>query len=134
MLKQSDTETVRQWLVEALELGRKTGKDAASLAIKCGVTAQAVSGWKRTGRITKRNLEIAIAYFGHGPSFIGEIRQATQSVNEPPALYGTVPALSVATRQRVEELSPEHRAGLEAVVTAYLDAVAPLHRLRKRRS
>lgn len=69
LYKRSDAATVRTWLSRAFELGAKDGKSPAELARLCGVSPQAVSGWKRTGRITKSNLEKAVEYFGYGPSF-----------------------------------------------------------------
>lgn len=71
MLKRdaSDTEVVKDWLTAALVAGAHLGKSAKELATHCHTTPQAVSGWKKTGRITKTNLEKATEYFGHGPSF-----------------------------------------------------------------
>lgn len=64
----SDTEIVRAWLADALTGADATGR-RAELARLCDVRPQAVSGWLKTGRITKKNLELATAFFGHGPSF-----------------------------------------------------------------
>lgn len=41
----------------------------AELARRCGVKPQAVNGWLKTGRITKKNLEVAADFLGHGPKF-----------------------------------------------------------------
>jgi hypothetical protein len=51
------------------ELGAERGHTLVELARHCGVSPQAVSGWKRTGRISKSNLEKAVEYFGSAPSF-----------------------------------------------------------------
>ena len=71
MLVKSDTDIVKAWLEEAFEAGAGRGLTPLKLAEKCGVTPQAVNGWRKTGRITKKNLSLAAAYFGHGPSFDG---------------------------------------------------------------
>lgn len=65
-----DREIVRRWLSLALDTDDAAahGKRTA-LAAYCGVTPQAVSGWLRTGRIGKRNLERAAHFLGGGPSF-----------------------------------------------------------------
>lgn len=77
MLDRPDSEVVRLWLKQALDTKDSAGKRAV-LAQLCGVKPQAVSGWLRTGRITKKNLEIAADFFGHGPSFVrsgGRVRE-----------------------------------------------------------
>lgn len=66
----SSTDTVRAWLHAAV--GDDKGVKAR-LAARCGVTPQAVSGWLKSGRITKRNLEIAADFFGHGPRFSNHV-------------------------------------------------------------
>lgn len=65
----SDAEIIKSWMTEALDEGKQSGKSASDLAKLCGVSPQAVSGWKRTGRMTKANVEIAKRYFGYGPAF-----------------------------------------------------------------
>lgn len=70
MLDVADTDVVRQWLIAALDQAAKVGKKRADLARHCKVSPQAVNGWVRTGRISKRNLELAATFFGTGPSFI----------------------------------------------------------------
>lgn len=72
MLKSPDAAIVRAWLETALRDGEPLGKKRTGLAAACGVSSQAVTGWQKTGRITKTNLEKAIAYFGHGPRFTDE--------------------------------------------------------------
>lgn len=77
----SDTEVVRAWLTTALSGNDAKGRRAA-LAVHCRVSSQAVSGWLRTGRITKKNLELATAFFGHGPSFTSKAVAARTSGGE----------------------------------------------------
>jgi hypothetical protein len=69
LYKGSDADTVRAWLSHVFELGAERGHTLVELARHCGVSPQAVSGWKRTGRISKSNLEKAVEYFGSAPSF-----------------------------------------------------------------
>jgi hypothetical protein len=69
MLDKSDTDIVREWLLVALTVAESQGKTASELAAWCGVSPQAVSGWKKTGRISKGHLERAALFFGSGPSF-----------------------------------------------------------------
>lgn len=80
MLDKSDTETVRNWLVAALEHAKLKGIQPADLARHCNVTPQAVNGWKTTGRIRKSHLERATAFFGHGPRFSSSAVLARQSI------------------------------------------------------
>lgn len=84
-----DTEVVRDWLTRALDAAAKGGASRADLARHCKVTPQAVTGWLRTGRISKRNLERATGFFGHGPSFthsgILAIDQKRGELPPPPA-------------------------------------------------
>ena len=48
-------------LRKAMEDAQKTGAD---LAAHCGVTPQAVSSWRKTGRIGKRHLKRVAEYLG----------------------------------------------------------------------
>ena len=84
MLSDSDTDTVKTWLKASLQLAARHGLSKVGLAAVCEVTPQAVDGWVRTGRITKRNLELAAQYFGVAPSFTA----SSLSAREParPAL------------------------------------------------
>lgn len=83
---ESDTEVVRIWLTAALS-GKDSAGRRAALARHCGVSSQAVSGWLKTGRITKTNLEQATAFFGHGPSFtkLGSAARQPTAAYLPPA-------------------------------------------------
>lgn len=64
--RDSDAALVRRWLADAIGTDRGVKKELAAL---CGVQPQAVSGWLRTGRITKTNLQRLAAHFGHAPAF-----------------------------------------------------------------
>jgi hypothetical protein len=116
MLFDSDTETVKKWLIRALDLGSELGQTKTALASYCKVTPQAVDGWLRTGRITKRNLELAKHFFGSGPSFTtGHTEQVAQQ-GGPQALvrwpfrlvdHREIEALPVKRRQRLDRLLRE---------------------------
>lgn len=85
MLDVSATDIVRTWLERALEAGATAGKTAAGLARHCQVKPQAVTGWRRTGRISKVNLARAEVYFGHGPSFLHGGAPRVAAPAPPPA-------------------------------------------------
>jgi hypothetical protein len=74
------------------------GKTAAELAAWCGVSPQAVSGWKKTGRISKSNLERAALFFGSGPSFT----RGTMYEAREPVLHGwPFPDIDIERFQRL---------------------------------
>lgn len=97
MLEFKDTEVVRRWLETALEAGAKRGLTKGGLAAHCGVTVQAVTGWGKTGRITKRNLTLASQYLGNSPSFVSNAISAA----EPPARAWPFATLSAADYMRM---------------------------------
>ena len=107
----SDTDVVRAWLTQALEAGRRRGETAMALAEYCGVRPQAVSGWVKTGRITKTNLTKAAAYFGHSPTFAG-VREPATDYAAPSWPFRRV------DRGKIERLSAEHLASVEAALIA----------------
>jgi hypothetical protein len=116
MLTQSDTEVVRQWLAQAIEAGRPIGQTPKALADHCGVTPQAITGWLKTGRITKTNLTKAAAFFGHSPLFGVPVREVRQ-----PVAAGFAPASWPFPRidlGKVQRLSAEHHAAVEAALIA----------------
>jgi hypothetical protein len=78
MLDDSDTDIVKRWLAKALGDSKSGKGKRAELAERCGVRPQAVSGWLKTGRITKKNLETATTYFGHGPSFTKTVHHVAE--------------------------------------------------------
>ena len=64
-----DTDHVRAWLQVALRSAAQRGLNATDLANHCGVTPQAVNGWRKTGRIRKSHLVKAAAFLGSEPTF-----------------------------------------------------------------
>lgn len=110
MLDKSDTETVQEWLRDALARGEAVGKHQAGLAAFCRVSPQAVHGWVKTGRITKSNLEVAALYFGHGPSF----RHGGVAAREPGLEAWPFPRIA---RSRWNRLSDDDRAHIEEIVS-----------------
>lgn len=137
MLKSTDAAVVRAWLEAALRDGDPLGKTRAGLASACGVSSQAVTGWQKTGRITKTNLEKAVAYFGHGPRFASE-------TNPPTMLPVRVTLMHLAdhlahfdelTRQAITPLvdrlisNPDEAASIAPRVERMLlaEPVAPYH-------
>lgn len=126
MLDVPDTEIVRTWLRRAFATD-DIARTRAALAKLCGVEPQAVSGWLRTGRITKKNLEIATGFFGHGPSFTRPGTHAQQPV------YGASSwPFSRIDIALVNKLAPDDLLRLEG---AWLAAASQLgFSLDKRRS
>lgn len=123
---ESDTEVVRTWLANALGAKDAKGRRAA-LAKRCGVSSQAVSGWLKTGRITKKNLELATAFFGHGPTFtttgtVARDAAARYCLSPPPA-----PPRDFSDRHTVNE---SDWALLQDIKTAATEA--ELAEIRKR--
>lgn len=85
----TDSAVVSRWLRDAMARRKST---MAALAEACGVRPQAVYGWLKTGRITKRNLATAAAFLQVPPPFAEPERPAAQfsvvSAEEPEAAYG----------------------------------------------
>lgn len=69
MLDLADTDVVKRWLSDALTVGSSRGLSKSGLAEHCSVSPQAVSGWLRTGRISKSSLAHAVNYLGSAPVF-----------------------------------------------------------------
>lgn len=113
MLAKSDTEIVKTWLRGALDAGAKRGLSAKELAERCTVTVQAVNGWLSTGRITKKNLEVAARYFGHGPSFI-EPTKVRESAPDPWPFRKITPG-------EIRGLKPKQMLRLEKLMRDRLD-------------
>lgn len=78
MLDNKDTDVVRRWLETALAAGAKRGLTKSGLAEHCGVKPQAITGWLKTGRITKTNLTLAAQYLGTSPRFVDGAHQVEQ--------------------------------------------------------
>jgi hypothetical protein len=115
-MNKKDTEVVSAWLDKALADGAKRGLSKTGLATTCGVTPQAVDGWLRTGRIRKGNLEQAVAYFGHGPSFTGAPLNARQDRPEP-----VVWPFRLVSSAEIHALPKRRRDRLDKLVRARLD-------------
>ena len=60
---------MKAWLEQALGTLEQRPARKKALAEHCGVKVQAVDGWLRTGRITKRNLELTAKFLGSVPAF-----------------------------------------------------------------
>lgn len=74
MLDETDADRVKRWLAAQFQRAAAKGElngIKAKLADHCGVKPQAVSGWLKTGRITKTNLAKAEQFFGVKADFIG---------------------------------------------------------------
>lgn len=115
MLDDKDSATVRTWLEQALLAAGKRGLTKADLARHCGVTAQAVDGWLRTGRITKSNLARASMFFGHSPSFTGN------AVLVREAAVGSAWPFRKVSQSEIEALSVQRLARLDTMVRQRLD-------------
>ena len=126
----SDTAVVKAWLASALERGQSQGKSKTGLATACAVSPQAVTGWLNTGRITKSNLTMAAAYFGHSPSFVVPGHAA---IREVPATYSASGwPFKLIDEAKLRRLSAEH---LDRIETAIIAASAALRiDLTKRRA
>lgn len=112
---QSDTDKVKAWLALALEAGRQRGLTASGLAAYCGVKAQAITGWKRTGRVTKSNLAKAAEYFGHdGPSFSAGPLIARERIGQGWPFPDIEP-------HRFAALTPAQKIEIQGVVRERLD-------------
>ncbi len=115
MLDKSDTDIVRDWLLVALAGAETQGKNSSDLAAWCGVSPQAVNGWKRTGRITKGNLERAASFFGSGPSFT---RGGAYAARESATSGWPFPDLD---RARFDALTPNQKIEIQGVVRERID-------------
>ena len=113
-----DTDIVKRWLVDAIAAGARDGKSAAALARYCEVSPQAVNGWVTTGRITKSNLALAAAYFGHAPHFTG-----VPPVREPDGPYNHTWPFTELDLGKINALTRDERLRLEG---AFMLAAAQL--------
>jgi hypothetical protein len=77
-----------------------------------------VDGWVRTGRITKRNLELAAKFLGAMPAFAGATvvakeEAAAYSVSSWPFKLVTRAEITALTRKRVDRLDRLMRERLD---------------------
>lgn len=126
----SDAAIVRDWLADALADPKNQAKKrtAAALAAECGVTVQATTGWKKTGRMRKKHLAIAIAFFGSAPDFTsrraGLPRELSASVvpiqttaAEPLPAW---PFYSVP-KERFDRLPVDKKAQIESIIRLFVN-------------
>jgi hypothetical protein len=113
---ETDAERVRVWLGKELLIGADVGKSAQGLAVFCGVTPQAVHGWKRTGRISKSHLQRAAEYFGNALIF-GASATAIE-LHEPAS--STWPFRTISLSE-IAQLTPQQLERLEASIRLRLD-------------
>lgn len=115
-----DTETIKRWLEQALQASRAAGRDdRLPLAEHCGVTPQAVDGWRRTGRITKSNLVRAQQFFGHGPRFDDSAASVGQAREHAPAAPRW--PFRLVGHAEITALPPRRLRRLDAMLRARLD-------------
>lgn len=116
-----DTDVVKTWFARALAAGERAlpPLTRAGLASRCGVSRQAVDGWARTGRITKKNLTIAAQYFGHGPDFLNQGIKLAQAVPDYRDGLQPWPFKSV-TSEQAAQLTPEQLAYIEGMIVGFL--------------
>lgn len=113
-----DTDVVKRWLAAALK-GADAGRKA-QLAHHCGVRPQAVSGWLRTGRITKKNLELAQQFLGSAPSFTSTGPAMREPLHSPPRVVWPFKFIDY---DLVDQLKPDERVLVEG---AWLNAAKNL--------
>lgn len=110
-----DTEAVRQWLIPALTRAAARGITHAELARACDVRPQAVTGWVKTGRISKRNLDIVRRLLGGGPEFVQAV-----AAHEPPATYATsLDELITQLGLRLAAVPPARRPAVGTVLQSW---------------
>ena len=58
MRHEKDADVVRAWIERAIHVITTRGTQLTDIAAHCGVSPQAITGWRKTGRITKKNMAI----------------------------------------------------------------------------
>lgn len=109
MVSESDTDTVKAWLGQALGAEPQRAIRKKGLAQHCGVTIQAVDGWIRTGRITKRNLQLAGQFLGVFPAFVAATvvameNTATYAASSWPFKLVPQPEITALSKKRLDRL------------------------------
>lgn len=131
MVSERDTDTVMAWLEQALGPQQDRPARKKALAEQCGVKVQAVDGWVRTGRITKRNLELAAQFLGSAPAFAS----AALLAKEGAAAYSTPSwPFKLVTRAEIAALSTKRVDRLERLMRERLDEWAEDDTTAKRRA
>lgn len=88
--KAADEELQRQIAANFTEALEKSGASPVAIAEACGVTEQAVSNWKRTGKIRTRHLMVVSRLTGWPIQRLltGETTSAIVTAEPPPPPYG----------------------------------------------
>jgi len=96
----TDTAALAHRICQAIEESKLT---AAQIAAECGVTPQAVNGWKRTGRIGKGHLPKLAEMTGKSLEwFLG-----SEELPKPQVGGKGFPARPIAVYESLDELPPE---------------------------
>ncbi|MCK4121368.1 helix-turn-helix domain-containing protein [Ralstonia pseudosolanacearum] len=108
----TDTAALAHRISQAIDEAKLT---AAEIAAECGVTPQAVNGWKRTGRIGKGHLPKLAELTGKSLEwFLGSDEQP----KAPTAGSKGFPARPITVYESLDELPPE-----STVLIAHVDVV-----------
>jgi hypothetical protein len=134
MLPDKDTEVVKAWLTQALTDGKDRGQTRTALAKLCGVSPQAVSGWVKTGRISKGHLSSAVTFFGHAPTFAGlkTLRLEQDTSSHDAYAHAAAWPFRTIDRKKVARLPPDQLDRLEAAILGAASALG--HNLANRRA
>lgn len=120
MLDETDSDRVKRWLAAQMQRAADKG-DApglkAKLAEACHVSPQAVSGWLRTGRITKTNLARVERFFNAKADFIN--RNDHQAEGDDLVRYSVVQVrwpFPTVSLDRLQQLPPDDLLRLEGAL------------------
>jgi hypothetical protein len=58
MRHEKDADVVKAWIERAIHAITTRGTQLTDIAAHCGVSPQAITGWRKTGRITKKNMAV----------------------------------------------------------------------------
>lgn len=106
MLNDEKKEAERLALAKRLSEAIKAAPSKTAIAVACGVSDQAVTGWLKTGRVHKRNLPVIAKETGYSlqwlldgaePKLSGQPKEKERelpNVTEGPAIQGRVPLIS----------------------------------------
>ena len=114
MLHGSDSDAVKRWLTQALAPDRTPRITSTALAEHCDVTAQAVAGWRRTGRISKTNLAKAAQLIGSAPDFLHD--SVSLVAREAPVSHRAAWPFDEIDEEAVRALTLADRLRLEGAV------------------
>jgi len=116
MKSSSDTASVALRIAQAID---QSGKTSAEIAAACGVTPQAVNGWKKTGRIGKGQLPVLAELTGKSVEWlIGGVERAVAAGGgsvtfsaRPITVYNNLDELPVESTVLVKRIDVELSAG-----------------------